>query len=78
MIEILSPNQSATNLITKIQIRLQSGWKLGWLIDPQEQAIMCFFPNNQWKLSQRNEKLPVLDEISLVITPDEIFSWLQR
>lgn len=45
LIEILSPDQSTTKLITKIQACLAEGTQLGWLIDSQEAVIMIFLPD---------------------------------
>ena len=47
IIEILSPDQSTTKLIAKIQTCLQEGTQLGWLIDPSEQVIMALLPDNR-------------------------------
>ncbi|NJL85106.1 MAG: hypothetical protein HC886_02645 [Leptolyngbyaceae cyanobacterium SM1_1_3] len=42
MIEILSPDQSATKVIAKIQACLQERTQLGWLLDADEKIIMAF------------------------------------
>jgi Uma2 family endonuclease len=46
LIEILSPDQSTTKLITKIQNCLAEGTQLGGLIDSQEAVILIFCPIN--------------------------------
>jgi Uma2 family endonuclease len=76
LIEILSPDQSTTKLITKIQLCLTEGSQLGWLIDSDERIIMTFLPDRSLRLFQNDAVLPVLDSISLELTPTEIFSWL--
>ena len=55
MIEILSPDQSTTKLITKIQACLSEGSKLGWLIDSEEEAIMIFLPDLHLRLVRGDE-----------------------
>ncbi|NJM68189.1 MAG: Uma2 family endonuclease [Acaryochloris sp. RU_4_1] len=77
LIEILSPDPSTTKLIAKIQISLDEGSQLGWLIDSQEAAIMIFLPDQPLQLLSGDRLLPVLDEISLQLTPNQVFSWLQ-
>jgi Uma2 family endonuclease len=43
IIEILSPDQRATKVITKIQVCLEAGAKLAWLIDPVEAVVLVFW-----------------------------------
>jgi Uma2 family endonuclease len=76
IIEILSPDQSTTKLIAKIQACLAEGTQLGWLIDSQEAAIMIFLPDQPLQLLGGNSLLPVLNEMSLQLTPNRIFGWL--
>jgi Uma2 family endonuclease len=78
IIEILSPDQSTTKLIEKIQAYLDEGAKLSWLIDSQEAVIMIFLPNQSLRVLKGDSLLPVLSEITLQLTPEQIFSWLQQ
>jgi Uma2 family endonuclease len=78
LIEILSTNQSTTKLIAKIQTCLNEVTKLGWLIDSQEQVIMIFRPNQPLQLVSGDNSLIFLDEMSLQLTANQIFSCLQR
>ncbi|MEX0272312.1 Uma2 family endonuclease [Leptolyngbyaceae cyanobacterium UHCC 1019] len=78
IIEILSPDQSTTKLITKIQACLAEGSQLGWLIDSQEAVIMIFLPDQPLRLLGSDTLLPVLDEVLLELTPNQVFGWLQR
>jgi Uma2 family endonuclease len=78
LIEILSLDQSTTKLIAKIQACLAEGTQLGWLIDSQEAVIMVFLPDQPLKILSNDSLLPVLSEISLQLTPNQVFSWLQR
>jgi Uma2 family endonuclease len=75
-IEILSPDQSTTKLIAKIQLCLESGSKLGWLIDPQELVAIVFLPDRPLSLLTGDALLPVLPHIPLELTVDRVFSWL--
>ncbi|MGB8702671.1 MAG: Uma2 family endonuclease [Thermosynechococcaceae cyanobacterium] len=76
LIEILSPDQSTTKLIAKIQTCLDEGTQLGWLIDSQEAVIMTFLPDQPLRLLSGDSLLPILNEISLHLTPNQIFGWL--
>jgi hypothetical protein len=48
------------------------------LIDSQEAVIMIFLPDQPLRLLSGNTLLPVLNEISLELTPNQILGWLQR
>jgi Uma2 family endonuclease len=76
LIEILSPDQSTTKLIAKIQSCLLAGSRLGWLIDPQERIVMVFQPNQPLQLLQDNAVLPVLAGINLTLSVEQLFAWL--
>jgi Uma2 family endonuclease len=76
LIEILSPDQSVTKLIKKIQACLAEGTQLGWLIDSQEATIMIFLPNQPLQLMNGDSLLPVLSKMPFQLTPNQIFGWL--
>ena len=76
-IEILSPGQSQTLVMAKILNCLANGTKLGWLIDPAESAIVVILPDSRVDIFTGERQLPVLEGIDLVLTPSQIFSWLQ-
>lgn len=76
-IEILSPGQSQTLVMTKILNCLANGTKLGWLIDPSESAILVISPDRRVDILTGDSQLPVLEGIELVLTPAEIFNWLK-
>jgi Uma2 family endonuclease len=76
MIEILSPNQSTTKLIAKLQTCLQEGTQLGWLIDSTEQVIMVLWSDTRIALLRNNERLPVPEDIPLNLTVDQVLGWL--
>jgi Uma2 family endonuclease len=77
MIEILSPDQSTTKLIAKIQNCLQEGTQLGWLIDSDEQVIMVLWPDSRMALLKNSDRLPVLDDIPLDLTVEQVFNWVR-
>ena len=76
-IEILSPGQSTTKLIGKIQDCLNEGTELGWLLDSEEQVAMVLRPGNRLTLLRGNSVLPVLANLNLSLTVEEIFSWVR-
>ncbi|MBE9031753.1 Uma2 family endonuclease [filamentous cyanobacterium LEGE 11480] len=76
LIEILSPDQSTTKLIAKIQACLVEGGHLGWLIDAEERVVMVFWPDRPLVLLRDDEVLPVLDAINLNLTVAQVFDWL--
>ncbi|WP_019498541.1 Uma2 family endonuclease [Pseudanabaena sp. PCC 6802] len=76
-IEILSPEQSTTKLIAKIQTCMREGTQLGWLIDSSEQVIMVLFPDLRVTLCQGSDRLPTLPDISLDLMAEQVFDLLR-
>jgi len=76
-IEILSPEQKANKVIGNILHCLNHDSQLGWFIDPDDLSILAFLPNQQPLLLQGNDALPVLPEIQLTVTADQVFGWLK-
>jgi Uma2 family endonuclease len=74
--EVLSPDQSTTKLIAKIQGCLMEGSRLGWLIDVDERVVMVFQPEQPLLLRRDADVLPVLAEVALTITAAQLFAWL--
>jgi Uma2 family endonuclease len=77
MIEILSPDQRMTKVVTKIQACLQEGMQLGWLIDVEEQVVLVFWPDQPLTVVRGEEVLPVLPDMPLSLTPEQVFTWAQ-
>ncbi len=76
-IEIVSPEQSSNLLIEKITFCLDNGSQLGWLVDPRDESIVTFQPNQQPEVRYNSEPLPVLNILpDLQLSAKEIFSWL--
>jgi Uma2 family endonuclease len=75
-IEILSPDQSQTKVLGKLLHCSQHGTELGWLIDPEEESILVVFPEQRVQLLRGTAPLPILSEIELKLTVEQVFSWL--
>jgi Uma2 family endonuclease len=77
VIEILSPEQSANKVIRKIMFCLNEGTQLAWLIDPEDESVMIFKPQQFPEIKAEEEILPVLDILQdLQLSAKEMFSWL--
>lgn len=78
IIEILSPEQSANQVIRKIIFSLQNGTKLGYLIDSEDESITVFSPNSLPEIKEKQDLLPVLDVLqSWQLKAEDIFNWLK-
>jgi Uma2 family endonuclease len=78
VIEILSPAQSQTKVTGNILHCLRNGSQLGWLIDPSERSILVYQPDSLPDLLTGKDILPVLPDLNLTLSVDEVFAWLQR
>lgn len=78
IIEILSPNQSATKVTKKILHCLKHETQMGWLIDPDEQTIFVYLPNQQPEVfDEPEQQLPVPSFArELRLTVGVVFGWL--
>lgn len=75
-IEILSPNQSATKVLTNLLHCIRNGSELGWLIDAESNNIVGVFPGQRLEIYTGNSQLPILDGIEIELTTEQVFSWL--
>ncbi|TAF56535.1 MAG: Uma2 family endonuclease [Oscillatoriales cyanobacterium] len=77
-IEILSPGQSQTRVTKNILTCLDHGSELGWLIDPEERAVLVFLPGEPIHIVDKlSEALPVPGFAKdLTLTVDDVFSLL--
>lgn len=77
-IEILSPDQRPTRIISNILFCLNNGASLGWLVDPEEKTVIIFQPGQQpVHLEEPGDRLltlPILNDWTLTL--EEMFSWL--
>ncbi|MEG3969837.1 MULTISPECIES: Uma2 family endonuclease [unclassified Microcoleus] len=77
IIEILSPDQSSTRVIKKILFCLKNHTKLGWLIDPEEELVIVFKPQQEPEIKENEDILPVLDVLSdLQLSATNLFELL--
>lgn len=81
IIEILSPDQSATLLMEKIIFCLRAGTELGWLIDPGSKSVTVFtagLPQVYLADTEPQEFLTVMNGLQdWQITAASIFDWLK-
>lgn len=76
-IEILSPEQKPNKVIGNILYCLKHGSRLGWFIDPDDLSILVFLREQQPLLLMGDDLLPVLPEIELTLTVNQVFGWLK-
>ena len=76
-IEILSPDQSATKVISNILHCLNHGTQLGWFVDPSAKIAIAFQPGQQPIELSCEDTLPVPAFLDLQLTVTQIFSWLK-
>jgi Uma2 family endonuclease len=78
VIEIISPDQSPSRVIDNILFCLKHGTKLGWFIEPEDESVMVFQPNQLPEVKYEVENLPVLDVLGdWQLSVANVFSWLQ-
>jgi Uma2 family endonuclease len=75
-IEILFPDQSQTKVLGNLLHCSQHGTELGWLIDPAEETVLIVLPEQRVQLLSNDATLPVLSEIELTLTINQLFGWL--
>ncbi|MBW4454655.1 MAG: Uma2 family endonuclease [Nostoc indistinguendum CM1-VF10] len=76
-IEILSPDQKATKVISNILHCLKHGTKLGWLIDPEDRIILVFIPGREPLELTGKDTLPIPEFLTLDLTVEQVFGWLK-
>jgi Uma2 family endonuclease len=76
-IEILSPDQKDSKVIRNILHCLNHGTSLGWLIYPDDRIILAFPANKSPVELSGSDRLPVLSELDLTITVDDVFALLR-
>jgi Uma2 family endonuclease len=77
-IEILSPDQSQTKVTKNILHCLKHETQMGWLIDPEEQSIFVYFPNQPAEVfDEPTSQLPMPSFArEFQLTLGDLFSWL--
>lgn len=76
-IEILSPDQKATRVISNILHCLKHGTQLGWFVDPDERSVLAFLPEQQPTELTGDDRLPMPEFLKLDLTVADVFSWLK-
>lgn len=78
VIEILSPGQSQTKVTKNILHCLKHGTQMGWLIDPDEKAVLVYRSKQEIEVFDQSQVLlPVPSFASdLKLTVAELFAWL--
>ena len=77
IIEILSPQQSANQVMRKIIFALNNATKLGYFIDPDDESVTVFQPNNLPEVKEKQDILTVLDVLQWQLKVEDMFSWLK-
>ncbi|MBW4593410.1 MAG: Uma2 family endonuclease [Brasilonema angustatum HA4187-MV1] len=77
-IEILSPDQSQTKVTKNILHCLKSKTRMGWLVDPEEQSVFVYLPDQPTDVFDQPEtRLPVPEFArDLALTVGDLFGWL--
>lgn len=76
-IEILSPDQKATKVISNILHCLRYVSQLARFVAPDERSVLAFLPNQQPIELTGDDKLPVPELLELELTVAQVFSWLK-
>ena len=78
VIEILSPDQSPSRVIDKIIFCLKQGTKLGLFIEPEDESVIIFQPDQLPDVKYADENLPVLKVLGdWQLSVADVFNWLQ-
>ncbi|MBF2028444.1 MAG: Uma2 family endonuclease [Oscillatoriales cyanobacterium C42_A2020_001] len=77
-IEILSPDQSQTKVTKNLLHCLKYGTQMGWLIDPTEQSVFVYLPDQPTAVyDEPATPLPVPEFANAFhLTVEGLFSWL--
>ncbi len=75
-IEILSPEQSQAKVLRNLLHCSQNGTEIGWLIFPEEASILTIFPNQRVEMLTGKDLLPVISNLDLSLSVEQVFSWL--
>jgi Uma2 family endonuclease len=76
-VEILSPEQRVTKVISNILHCLKYGTQLGWLIDPEDRVILAFLPKQEPIELIGSDRLPIPNFLTLDLTVERVFGWLK-
>jgi Uma2 family endonuclease len=79
-IEILSPEQSTTKVLKKINHCLAHGTQMGWLIDPADRAVFVIGADRTLQIIDEPSTILPVPEFakSVQITVEQLFSWIKK
>jgi Uma2 family endonuclease len=79
-IEILSPEQSTTKVLKKIDHCLAHGTQMGWLIDPTDRAVFVLGADRILQIIDEPSTILPVPEFakSVQITIEQLFSWIKK
>lgn len=76
-VEILSPDQNGTKVISNILHCLNHGTQLGWFVDPSEKIAIAFQLGQQPIELRGGDLLPVPAFLDLQLTVEQMFGLLK-
>jgi Uma2 family endonuclease len=79
-IEILSPEQSTTQVLKKINHCIEYGTKMGWLIDPIDRSVFICVPDRNLQIIDEPSTILPVPEFakSVQLTVEQLFSWIKK
>ncbi|MEM1252922.1 MAG: Uma2 family endonuclease [Cyanobacteria bacterium P01_H01_bin.21] len=75
-IEILSPDQSQTQVLSNLLHCIEHGSELGWLLDPAEDSVLVVDKEQRIQILTGQAKLPMQAGLDLSLMAMDVFSWL--
>ncbi|ESA34350.1 restriction endonuclease [Leptolyngbya sp. Heron Island J] len=75
-IEVLSPDQSQTQVLSNLLHCIEHGSELGWLLDPGEDSVLIVDRDQRIRILTGKASLPVLEGVDLSLTAMTVFGWL--
>jgi Uma2 family endonuclease len=79
-IEILSPEQSTTKVLKKINHCIEHGTQMGWLIDPTDRAVFVIGADRILQIIDEPSTILPVPEFakSVQLTVEQLFSWIKK
>ena len=76
-IEILSPDQIVNQMMRRIIFCLNRGTQIAWLVDPEDESVIIFKPNQTPEVKNGDNLLPGLTVLTdWKLTARDLFGWL--
>jgi len=63
-------------VLEKLLFCSQQGTEIGWLIDPDVESVLTVSADQRVEILSGDRPLPILNEIPLSLTVEQIFGWL--